>query len=348
MKKDRYKVREHDFGVPNSIHSTTDHDVHKARRRPLAPLFSKREVAAREKMVQDKIDLACKKLETIRGTNKSLDLRLLFFCLGMDVLTEYSFPQGINFLGQDELVPAWRDMIAGALRKFMFFKHFHILWSIVKAIPQKQMLKAEPNLKIRFDWTDVNRDIVKKIYASHENGSKVPDTDSIFLPLLESDMPAAEKRFNRIWEESDGLLGAGIETISNVLSTIFFYILVDRERLSRLKRELIDASERESSITYSQLERLPYLTAVIAEGLRVAYGITARVMRVAPTASITYKHWELPPGTIISMSAMLQHRNEDLFPQAEKFIPERWLDDKTDKAHLMTFSRGPRQCLGIK
>lgn len=43
------------------------------------------------------------------------------------------------------------------------------------------------------------------------------------------------------------------------------------------------------------------------------------------------------------------HTNKHIFPSPEKFIPQRWLDDKTlEKQRLVAWSRGTRICLGMK
>lgn len=44
------------------------------------------------------------------------------------------------------------------------------------------------------------------------------------------------------------------------------------------------------------------------------------------------------------------HFNEDYFPEAEKFMPERFFGDeqKKSKAAMNPFSEGPRGCLGRK
>jgi cytochrome P450 len=43
------------------------------------------------------------------------------------------------------------------------------------------------------------------------------------------------------------------------------------------------------------------------------------------------------------------HFNADIFPEPDKFVPERWLDESAElDKWLVAFSRGPRMCLGIK
>jgi cytochrome P450 len=44
------------------------------------------------------------------------------------------------------------------------------------------------------------------------------------------------------------------------------------------------------------------------------------------------------------------HRNEAIFPDAEKFDPERWLSEDSSKLekYLVPFGSGSRMCIGMK
>lgn len=58
----------------------------------------------------------------------------------------------------------------------------------------------------------------------------------------------------------------------------------------------------------------------------------------------------VPRGTPMSMSAMLMHHNEEVFPQPLVFRPERWLDAgerRRAERFLVNFSRGTRACVGV-
>ena len=349
MKKNKYAPHEKEFGMPDALHSTTNADTHKIRRKPLASFFSKKEIASREAVIEKKVDLLCSHLDQIKGTGRVMELRLLYFCLASDILSEYALPLGINFLGQSSLVSAWRDVLIGGLRKFHYFKHFLFLWVIIKAIPHSVLLRASPDLKIRFDWEANNSKLARKIIDSYSPDTKVPDQPSVFYPLLEADLPPAERTFERLWDEARALLGAGVETMSNSLSVITFHILSNVDIRNRLQRELKNAMPDWNQLgSLNQLEKLPYLTAVITEGLRKAPGTTARFIRVTPYEDVYYQRWRLPAGTAVSMSALLQHEDAMVFPEPEKFLPDRWLGGDAEKVNLLTFSRGSRQCVGIK
>ena len=143
------------------------------------------------------------------------------------------------------------------------------------------------------------------------------------------------------------------------------------EVLSRLSQELAGAiPDAESLPSCTQLERLPYLmslpdpsnhsaqltpkhSAVISEGLRLGYGVCQRLPRVSPHAPMSFrssdrKVWEIPAGTSMSMTSALIHTNPNIFPDPLEFRPERWIENRRLDRYLLSFSKGDRQCLGIK
>lgn len=52
------------------------------------------------------------------------------------------------------------------------------------------------------------------------------------------------------------------------------------------------------------------------------------------------------------MTAFIMHHNENLFPDSDSFIPERWSEREGGPAslerYMVTFSKGSRQCIGGK
>ena len=107
--------------------------------------------------------------------------------------------------------------------------------------------------------------------------------------------------------------------------------------------------ERNSFPSLSELEKLPYLTAVIQEGLRVCEPVTHRLGRRFPEKTLNYNGKSIPAGTTVSMTSLLIHQNEDIFSEPGMFKPERWLgpENKWLERYLVPFSRGTRICLGI-
>lgn len=97
----------------------------------------------------------------------------------------------------------------------------------------------------------------------------------------------------------------------------------------------------------SKLEQLPYLAAIVQEGLRLCNPVTHRIGRIFPERSISCQGYVIPAGSTVSMTAMLTHQNEDISPEPYTFRPERWLEknQRLDR-YLVPFNRGTRSCLG--
>lgn len=143
------------------------------------------------------------------------------------------------------------------------------------------------------------------------------------------------------------------------LTVATFYLLNQPETLAKLRKELQDTGA--INLSWSALEKLPYLSAVISEALRLAYGVSARIPRIATNENLIYRgqfkgqdiEYVIPSGTPMGMSNAINHHNEDVYPDSHSFIPERWLDgDEAQRRQmansLTSFSKGSRQCLAMK
>ena len=119
---------------------------------------------------------------------------------------------------------------------------------------------------------------------------------------------------------------------------------------TELKAEIPDAF---TMPTFKQVNSLPYLTAVVQEGLRMHAGASTRQQRVAPDEDLVYtdtktaKKWIIPAGTPVSMTPRLLQYLPQYFPDPNKFRPERWIENPRLDRYLLTFSKGSRICLGM-
>jgi cytochrome P450 len=176
------------------------------------------------------------------------------------------------------------------------------------------------------------------------------DHPTIFHELLQSDLPPQEKEVQRLGDEAQTILGAGLQATAWALTVAAFHILNNTNILKRLHHKLKEAIPGpHDELDWQRLEKLPYLTACIQEVLRFSYGVTARHPRVSSQATIQYKEWSIPPGTPASMSTIDIHHDEKIFPDSHKYIPERWLGNpQTLNRFLVSFGKDARSCLGIK
>ncbi len=177
--------------------------------------------------------------------------------------------------------------------------------------------------------------------------------------LNSKQLPPSEKEFERIHNEVDAVTSAGIETVGQTLRLTCFHIYDNPKILQRLRDELTDVSKylgpnvasAEGKQVLSQLERLPYLSAVVKEGLRMSPGIATRMARIAPDREIRYGSYSIPAGTPVGMTVLLMHYDEMQYPDPQTFSPERWLSSESRKQGekiFAPFSRGTRMCVGMQ
>ncbi|KAH6693326.1 cytochrome P450 [Leptodontidium sp. MPI-SDFR-AT-0119] len=217
-----------------------------------------------------------------------------------------------------------------------------------KMFSKGSIAKLEPLIH---SCSDTTKEIQAKCQTAIEETSKganIKSRRTIFHEILASDLSPEEKRADRLMQEGVVLIGAGTETTAWALSVITYYVLANPVINSKLKAELNKLSEESGgSPSLVQLEKLPYLSGVISEGLRLSFGVTAHLQRVSPDQELIYGDWVIPAGTPVSMTSLLLHLNPKTFPDPNSFNPERWIENPRLSKYLISFSKGSRQCLGI-
>ena len=87
-----------------------------------------------------------------------------------------------------------------------------------------------------------------------------------------------------------------------------------------------------------------YLNATVKETLR-ARPVIVDVARKL-TAPATVGGYELDAGTFVLPAIAALHYRADLFPEPDRFRPERFLDGKADNYAWIPFGGGVRRCIG--
>jgi cytochrome P450 len=181
--------------------------------------------------------------------------------------------------------------------------------------------------------------------------------------IYNSDLPPAEKTHERLFQDAFALVSAGTETTGTTLITITYHLLSSPQHLKLLQDELRTHFPTHTAnsevISYRALEKLPYLTACINEGLRLASGVCGRLPRVNRHGPTQYADYTIPAGTAMGMSIRDIHYDPSIFPDPTTFKPERWLDndDSNDQnakysprqlreRFLVPFGKGARNCAG--
>jgi cytochrome P450 len=149
------------------------------------------------------------------------------------------------------------------------------------------------------------------VAARHEDGSSMSDAE--------------------IHDELLTLLVAGHETTATALSWAVERLVRHPDKLARLRAEVESGEDA-------------YLTATIQETLRLRPVISIVIRRL--TESIELGGYRLPAGVSVVPSIHLIHRDPTIYPEPDRFRPERFLETPPGTYTWIPFGGGVRRCLG--
>ena len=138
--------------------------------------------------------------------------------------------------------------------------------------------------------------------------------------------------------EVRNMSGAGATT-AHLLSWIGTLLASHPEKQNRLRTEILDSLGATGAPDLTEIEKLPYLTAVVNEGLRLY-----------PPAPYLIRKQFAKKGersSFFMFSVWAIHRDPKVWKDADQFVPERWLGDHSiPEGSFIPFGLGPRVCIG--
>ncbi|WYZ35865.1 hypothetical protein EsH8_X_000512 [Colletotrichum jinshuiense] len=339
---------------------TVNHDLHRVRRIPLAKFFSRSMISRLESDVHGLVQKLCDKLLAQTDKQEPFDVTMAYSCFTSDAISGYCFGESFGFLNQDSWYPNFREPTASILRPVFIFRFFP--WTKSFAVLGEWLvdyLPADIALLIRTLKIDIPNK-VKRTKTELDAGIR-HERPTVFGSLLESDLEFLEKNPQRLADEAAAVVGAGTETTSWALGVITYHLLTKPELLVKLQKELNSVVDDPKHLpSWTTLENLPYLGAVLQEGLRLSYGVSARTARVPTEENLVYRgefnkkpiEYFIPRGYAVGMSSAITHHDETVFPDSYQFAPERWLDENNQRRKdvergMLSFSKGSRSCLGM-
>ncbi|KAM5485587.1 hypothetical protein McanCB56680_001888 [Microsporum canis] len=312
--------------------------------------------------LQDMLAEVALKLESriraLEGTNTVIRLDHAFSAFSGDIIGKICLDSGDEsktFLSHPTFNPEWYDTIHTIVRSIPLFTAFPWIVQVVSFIPESILLRAFPRGQMFNNFKDVAKQHIYRALRDTEESKKTGKKDthhaSLFHYIATSDMPESERSPERLAKEAQVLLGGGTASTARTIGFTAFYIMSVPEIRSRLEDELRDvmADWPQRIPSWAELEKLPFLQALIKESLRLSYGVMHRLPRISPDVPIQYKQYSIPPGVPVGMSAYFMHSDANAFPEPDKYIPDRWLGKITPEMHrsYVPFTRGSRNCLGM-
>ncbi|KAI0199683.1 cytochrome P450 [Astrocystis sublimbata] len=326
-------------GEPDNLITAISPEKHVRMRKALAPGFTVRALKSQEHILQQYANLLVERLTDLaRGDKASgkgveLDIAPWFNFITFDIFGDLGFGESFNCLHDSRYHP-WIALLFNSVKAASFIvatRFYPLLQSILlrcippslKKVQQRHFQqiadKVDRRLNFELERPDIMDHVIKR---QDKDAFSVGEMYHTFMILTT----------------------AGSETTATVLGGILNYLVSYPDKLEALVKEVRSNFPEIENISLDALEKLPYLNAVINEGLRLCPPIPWMLPRRVPKGGHTVCDIWLPGGTPVSIQAYTMNRDPKAFHASTSFLPERWLPDQIADPKSAV---GPRSCMGV-
>ncbi|KAH7109253.1 cytochrome P450 [Dendryphion nanum] len=326
-------------------------DEHKRQRRALMPAFSFRHIKDLYPIFWSKSREMTKKMLETSGKDASnvTEIREWASRATLDIIGVAGMGQDFNAISDpdNELNLTYRTIFSPSAgsQAIQLLATFLPVW-FLRILPLKrneEMKGALATIK------RVSADLIRAKRANLEKGGRT-DLD-ILSVAIESGGFSDDDLVNQLMT----FLAAGHETTASAVTWATYLLCKHPDAQKRLREEIrasLPPLDSDDSISSIDIDKLPYLNAVLNETMRVFPPVPLTLREAAHDTTIQ-GHF-VPAGTSIIISPWAVNTSKALWGvDAREFNPDRWMGPgraNTGGADsnyaVTTFLHGPRSCIG--
>lgn len=355
-------------GASNTWNSI-DKAKHARKRRILNAAFSDKALKSAEPFIIHDADRWCELL--IEGSGKewseARNMGDWSDYLVMDILGELCYGRSFNLKepGNNEFraIPQLMNQYMGFLNR-LANAPFRGAWVWLKPRGLDKLFQRMGPESIR-SWTSfVDSCLEQRINEHTEIQENYLTTkkgrDDMFHHILQAKDPeTGQPGYSRaeLHNESEQLVIAGSDTTATVFAAMFFYLtrypIVYAKLTAEIRTAFTDVGQIRDGVP---LNSCRYLRAFIDETMRMNPPVGVEPVREAMAGGTIVEGHHLTQGICLGVSIYALHHNQDIFPDAPTFKPERWIPDEVagttaesvllSRSAFVPFSTGPRGCPG--
>ncbi|KAL1859770.1 hypothetical protein VTK73DRAFT_7447 [Phialemonium thermophilum] len=374
-------------GAHRSLVTARDHEEHGRKRRYLSNVFALRTIVEMEPVIRNNIGHLLRKMdefceqacdsafETTKGgvetkSTRVLDMRNWFNYFTLDVIADMAFGISMGFVetGSDQCYGETKEGTKYAIPSFVPMLHKGIRYSLTlaqlvdvghnklaKSVTScSRWLRKVTGMAAAVDYENFCRNHLKKRLAAGAPDRRCRD----FMDRVIRDREGVDRKlpFGELMADTSNMMNAGSETTAAALCSTLWFLVSNPSCFQKLRAEIderIRPDDPESIVPYDRIRDARYLRACIDEAMRLRPPIGYALQRlvVDPSgATIAGRH--VRQGTVVAVSPVTIQRNETLYPEPDRYNPDRWLDESNPqqisalKTFDIVFSQGPRACIG--
>ncbi|KAI8712522.1 hypothetical protein NCS52_01350600 [Fusarium sp. LHS14.1] len=341
---------------------------HARKRKVLSAAYALKNLEEWEHKVADKVDRLIKQFyqryaspydkDPKNFQESSLDFRVWTNFFTLDAIADIGLSERLGFLdqGNDRVIGQGKDgsRYELNLRECLYptarkqslllwsYGHYKFLDKVSNLIPYyRRMAHASQG------WDAI---VLRLSNSRLERYRRMEKLDDFFQALMQDrNGTPYSLEWGEVVAEVNIMMNAGSVTTAIALTNAL-YQLIRTPRAMTLLREEVDAALEPDEVIapYDKVKHLPYLRACLDESLRLFPLTTHGLPRKTPPDGLNVMGHYVPGNTTVSISALVAHRDESVFHDADQYIPERFLGEKGKElqSSFIAFSAGSRGCIG--
>ncbi|KAI9172175.1 Cytochrome P450 monooxygenase ABA1 [Paramyrothecium foliicola] len=336
-------------GVDNVV-SQRDEVKHKAMRAQMTPGFSGKEnegfgfESGIDRQLMNLIDLLKRRYVSSGSETRRVDLaeKTQFFAL--DAIGDISFGKPFGYLAKDEDLYDYNQINASSLPVMNVVSVLPWLTNLVHTWPLRLLLPSEGDkvgfgrlMKFAKDYVDVRL------------APDAPPANDMMQAHIKNGMDR-----DQLIQQVFLFIIAGSNSSAHALRMTILSLVTTPTALAALLDEIrAVASKVSTPISWAESQTLPYLQAVVREGLRMWPPVAGLGFKLVPPEGDYINGYFVPGGTQIGQGFFGIGRSKLVWgDDADVFRPERWLNVEGEQLRKMNaavdthFGAGKYSCLG--
>ncbi|KOX75873.1 Cytochrome P450 6a2, partial [Melipona quadrifasciata] len=144
---------------------------------------------------------------------------------------------------------------------------------------------------------------------------------------------------------------AGFETSSTTATFCLYELAQHQDIQNKVREEIQTQIEKHGDLTYDAVNDMTYLHKVISETLRKYPPVVVLNRICTKEIKLNGTDFDIPKGTHVAIPVFGIQRDSNIFPDPDKFDPERFSEENIKTRHSYTylpFGEGPRICIGMR
>ncbi|MGP4052984.1 cytochrome P450 [Streptomyces sp. 2A115] len=297
---------------------------HRRQRRMIQPVFH------RDRM-PDHAQVMCQEIAALTTPwhhGQTLDVPAEMHHLTTAVTVRCLFDAGTDRAGFPTLSSSFGALTTGFTRRLMW------------PVPAVHRLPTPANRRFERARLHVHRVTDALISDRRAAGA---DDDNLMSVLIGPDADGVSLSDTEVHDQVLAFLLAGVESAANALSWAWHLIGTHPDVQTRLHAE-VDTVLAGRPARLTDMESLELSGRIVTETLRL-YPPDSLSTRTTSTDAVLGGH-PLPAGASVIYSPYQLHRRADLYPDPDRFDPDRWQDiDRPPPGTWVPFGGGPRKCI---